>query len=55
MRALALLLLATLYTLLEGPLDYPDNQTPQYLLAAVVLLVLLRFAQQQKIKTPGEE
>ena len=55
MRALALLLLATLYTLLEGPLDYPDNQTPQYLLAAVVLLVLLRFAQQQKIKTTGEE
>lgn len=55
MRALALLLLATLYTLLEGPLDYPDNQTPQYLLAAVVLLVLLRFAQQQKIKIPGEE
>jgi hypothetical protein len=55
MRALALLLLATLYTLLDGPLDYPDNQRPQYLLAAVVLLVLLRFAQQQKIKTTGEE
>lgn len=55
MRALALLLLATLYTLLEGPLDYPENQTLQYLLAALVLLVLLRFAQQQKIITPGEE
>lgn len=55
MRALALLLVATLYTLLDGPLDYPENQAPQYLLAAVVLLVLLRFAQQQKIKTTGEE
>jgi len=55
MRALALLLVATLYTLLDGPLDYPENQAPQYLLAAVVLLVLLRFAQQQKTKTTGEK
>jgi membrane-associated phospholipid phosphatase len=48
MRALAALLAFTLYQMLESPLDYDESRQPQYLLALVLALVLLRFARQQR-------
>ena len=48
MRALAAVLAFTLYQLLDAPLDYADSRQPQYGLALVLVLVLLRFARQQR-------
>ena len=48
MRALAALLALTLYQMLESPLDYDESRQPQYVLALVLALVLLRFARQQR-------
>jgi membrane-associated phospholipid phosphatase len=48
MRALAALLALTLYHMLEAPLDYDESRQPQYVLALVLALVLLRFARLQR-------
>ena len=48
MRALAVVLALTLYQMLDAPLDYDAGQQPQYGLALVLVLVLLRFARQQR-------
>ncbi len=48
MRALAAVLALTLYQLLDTPLDYAEGRQPQYVLALVLALVLLRFARQQR-------
>ena len=48
MRALAAVLALTLYQILDAPLDYEDSRQPQYGLALVLVLVLLRFARQQR-------
>ena len=48
MRALAAVLALTLYQLLDAPLDYADSRHPQYGLALVLVLVLLRFAREQR-------
>jgi len=44
LRVLALLLAATVYTLLDAPLDFDENLLLQRLLAALVSVVLLVFA-----------
>ncbi len=44
LRAVALLLAATVYTLLDAPLDFEENLLLQRLLAALVAVVLLVFA-----------
>ena len=51
MRALAALLALTLYQMLESPLDYEESRQPQYVLALVLALALLRFARQQRSGT----
>jgi len=38
----------TLYPILDAPLDYDESRQPQYGLALVLVLVLLRFARQQR-------
>ena len=44
LRTLALLLAATVYTLLDEPLDFEENLLLQRFLAALVAVVLLVFA-----------
>ena len=51
MRTLAALLALTLYQMLESPLDYEESRQPQYVLALVLALALLRFARQQRSGT----
>ena len=51
MRAVAAALALTLYHLLASPLDYEESRQPQYVLALVLALVLLRFARQQRRPT----
>ena len=48
MRVLAAVLALTLYQMLDAPLDYDESRQPQYVLALVLALVLLRFARQQR-------
>ena len=48
MRALAAVLALTLYQLLDAPLDYAESRQPQYVLALVLVMVLVRFARQQR-------
>jgi len=48
MRALAAVLALTLYQMLDAPIDYDESRQPQYVLALVLVLVLLRFARQQR-------
>ncbi len=48
MRALAAVLALTLYPILDTPLDYDESRELQYGLALVLVLVLLRFARQQR-------
>ena len=48
MRILAAVLALTLYHMLDAPLDYEESRQPQYVLALVLALVLLRFARQQR-------
>ena len=51
MRALAALLALTLYQVLDTSLDYDEGRQLQYVLALVLVLVLLRFARQQRSET----
>ena len=48
MRALTAPLALTLYQMLESPLDYDESRQPQFVLALVLVLVLLRFVWQQR-------
>ena len=51
MRILAAVLALTLYHMLDAPLDYEESRQPQYVLALVLVLVLLRFARLQRSAT----
>ena len=48
LRVVAAVLVLALYPLLDAPLDYEESRLPQYGMALVVALVLLRFMQQQR-------
>jgi hypothetical protein len=54
LRSVALVLLGTVYVLLDGPLDFEENTALQRLLALVVLGALMGFAWRQRTSAENQ-